>query len=141
MAVNHHRLLHGYALRTHTSTTDSTEGTFLRGSEDIAPAFRATLLPSLANALHDIGVALFWKRAPDGQASGCGGRLDAAQQITKSHPRVAVIILSMYSDEEFLIRALTAGAKGYLLKDSAEADVLRAVHAVAQGRKIGRAHV
>jgi len=43
-------------------------------------------------------------------------------------------MLSMYSDEEFLIRALTAGAKGYLLKDSAEADVLRAVHAVAQGR-------
>lgn len=60
--------------------------------------------------------------------------LDAAQQITKTHPRIAVIVLSMYSDEEFLIRALTAGAKGYLLKDSAEADVLRAVHAVAQGR-------
>ena len=60
--------------------------------------------------------------------------LDAAQQITKANPRTAVIMLSMYSDEEFLIRALTAGAKGYLLKDSAEADVLRAVHAVAQGR-------
>lgn len=60
--------------------------------------------------------------------------LDAAAQITKATPRTAIIILSMYSDEEFLIRALTAGAKGYLLKDSAEADVLRAVHAVAQGR-------
>jgi DNA-binding NarL/FixJ family response regulator len=60
--------------------------------------------------------------------------LDAATQITKANPRTAVIILSMYSDEEFLIRALTVGAKGYLLKDSAEADVLRAVHAVAQGR-------
>jgi len=60
--------------------------------------------------------------------------IDAAAQISKSNPRTAVIMLSMYSDEEFLIRALTAGAKGYLLKDSAEADVLRAVHAVAQGR-------
>lgn len=60
--------------------------------------------------------------------------LDAAQQITKANPRSSVIMLSMYSDEEFLIRALSAGAKGYLLKDSAEADVLRAVHAVAQGR-------
>lgn len=60
--------------------------------------------------------------------------LDAAAQICKANPRTAVIILSMYSDEEFLIRALSAGAKGYLLKDSAEADVLRAVHAVAQGR-------
>ena len=60
--------------------------------------------------------------------------LDAAAQITKASPRTGVIILSMYSDEEFLIRALTVGAKGYLLKDSAEADVLRAVHAVALGR-------
>ncbi len=60
--------------------------------------------------------------------------LDAAAQISRSNPRTAVIILSMHSDEEFLIRALSAGAKGYLLKDSAEADVLRAVHAVAQGR-------
>lgn len=60
--------------------------------------------------------------------------LDAAAQICKTNPRTAVIILSMYSDEEFLIRALTAGAKGYLLKDSAEADVLRAVRAVANGR-------
>jgi len=60
--------------------------------------------------------------------------LDAAQQITKANPRISVIMLSMYSDEEFLIRALSAGAKGYLLKDSAEADVVRAVHAVAQGR-------
>lgn len=60
--------------------------------------------------------------------------LDAAAQISKANPRTAVIMLSMYSDEEFLIRALTAGAKGYLLKDSAEADVLRAVHAVVQGR-------
>ncbi|HEU0119715.1 MAG TPA: response regulator transcription factor [Bryobacteraceae bacterium] len=60
--------------------------------------------------------------------------LDAAAQICKTSPRTAVIMLSMYSDEEFLIRALGAGAKGYLLKDSAEADVLRAVHAVAQGR-------
>jgi DNA-binding NarL/FixJ family response regulator len=40
----------------------------------------------------------------------------------------------MYSDEEFLIRAMTAGAKGYLLKDSAEADLVRAVRAVAAGR-------
>jgi len=60
--------------------------------------------------------------------------LDAAAQISKANPRTAVIMLSMYSEEEFLIRALTAGAKGYLLKDSAEADVLRAVHAVAQAR-------
>ncbi len=40
----------------------------------------------------------------------------------------------MHSDEEFLLRALTAGAKGYLLKESGDADLERAVRAVAQGR-------
>jgi two-component system, NarL family, response regulator NreC len=60
--------------------------------------------------------------------------IEAATQITRKNPRVGVIILSMYSDEEFVLRALTAGAKGYLLKDSAEQDLVRAVLAVAAGR-------
>jgi two-component system, NarL family, response regulator NreC len=60
--------------------------------------------------------------------------IDAAAQICKSDPRTGVVILSMYSDEEFIIRALTAGAKGYLLKDSAEPDVVRAVRSVAAGK-------
>lgn len=59
--------------------------------------------------------------------------IDATAQIAREG-RTGVIILSMYSDEEFLIRALTAGAKGYLLKDSAEADLVRAVRSVAAGR-------
>lgn len=58
----------------------------------------------------------------------------AAAQITRRQPRTGVIILSMHSDEEFVLRALSCGAKGYLLKDSAEADLLRAVEAVAMGR-------
>lgn len=40
----------------------------------------------------------------------------------------------MYSDEEFVLRALSAGAKGYLLKDEAESDLVRAVQVVATGR-------
>jgi DNA-binding NarL/FixJ family response regulator len=60
--------------------------------------------------------------------------IDATAQIVKQNPRIGVIILSMHSDESYLMRALTAGAKGYLLKDSAEEDLLRAVQAVAQGR-------
>ena len=59
--------------------------------------------------------------------------LDAAAHITKKSRRVGVIVLSMYSDEEYLVRALTAGARGYLLKESAEPDLIRAVRAVAQG--------
>jgi DNA-binding NarL/FixJ family response regulator len=60
--------------------------------------------------------------------------VDAASQITKHNPRVGVIMLSMYSDEEFVLRALSSGAKGYLLKDAAEPDLVRAVQAVAEGR-------
>lgn len=60
--------------------------------------------------------------------------IDATAQIVKQNPRIGVIILSMHSDESYLMRALTAGAKGYLLKDSAEEDLLRAVQTVAQGR-------
>jgi two-component system response regulator NreC len=60
--------------------------------------------------------------------------IDAAAQILKRNPDIRVIILSMYADEEFLVRALTAGIKGYLVKDSVEADLVRAVRAVASGR-------
>ncbi|MEO8658799.1 MAG: response regulator transcription factor [Bryobacteraceae bacterium] len=60
--------------------------------------------------------------------------IEAAAQITRKNRNVAVIILSMYSDEEYILRALSAGAKGYLLKDSAEPDLLRAVKEVARGK-------
>jgi DNA-binding NarL/FixJ family response regulator len=60
--------------------------------------------------------------------------IDAADQIIRKHPDTAVIILSMYSDEEYVMRALTAGVKGYLLKDTAEAELVNAVRAVAEGK-------
>jgi two-component system, NarL family, response regulator NreC len=60
--------------------------------------------------------------------------IEATSQIVKRNPAIGVIVLSMHSDETYLVRALSAGAKGYLLKDSAEADLIRAVHAVSQGR-------
>lgn len=58
--------------------------------------------------------------------------IEATAQIVKRNPKIGVIILSMHSDEEYLLRALTAGAKGYLLKESADVDLLRAVQAVGQ---------
>jgi len=60
--------------------------------------------------------------------------IEATAQIVKKNPAVGVIILSMHSDETYLVRALSAGAKGYLLKDSAEADLIRAIQSVSQGR-------
>lgn len=60
--------------------------------------------------------------------------IDATNQILKSSPSIAVIILSMHSDEEYILRALSAGARGYLLKETAETDLAAAVRAVAAGR-------
>jgi DNA-binding NarL/FixJ family response regulator len=60
--------------------------------------------------------------------------IEATAQIVKRHAQIGVIILSMYSDENYLVRALTAGAKGYLHKDSAEDDLVSAVQAVAQNK-------
>jgi DNA-binding NarL/FixJ family response regulator len=60
--------------------------------------------------------------------------VEATTQILKQNARIGVIILSMHSDEGYLRRALAAGAKGYLLKDSADVDLHRAVEAVANGK-------
>ena len=59
---------------------------------------------------------------------------EATQQITANHPGVSVIILSMHSDEAYVLRALKAGARGYLLKESAESDLIAAIRAVHQGK-------
>jgi len=60
--------------------------------------------------------------------------IEAARQLTESDSTVAIVILSMHSDESYVLRALKAGAKGYLLKDSAEDDLIRAIHAVTNGK-------
>ncbi len=59
--------------------------------------------------------------------------IEAAAQIVRRNPKVGVIILSMHSDEDYLLSALNAGAKGYLLKGSAEEDLVRAIQAVYKG--------
>jgi len=60
--------------------------------------------------------------------------IDATAQIIKRDPGVGVIILSMHSDEGYLVRVLAAGARGYLLKDSAELHLVQAIQTVVQGK-------
>lgn len=60
--------------------------------------------------------------------------IDATAQIVKQNPRIHVLILSMHNDETYLLRALEAGARGFLLKDTAEEDLVRAVRVAAQGK-------
>jgi two-component system, NarL family, response regulator NreC len=60
--------------------------------------------------------------------------IDAARQISAKQPDVAIVILSMHSDEGYVLRALKAGARGYLLKESPEADFIQAVRSVSDGK-------
>jgi two-component system response regulator NreC len=60
--------------------------------------------------------------------------IEAARQIHDSQPETQIVMLSMHSDEGYVLRALKAGAKAYLLKDSAETDLAQAIHAAAAGK-------
>jgi two-component system, NarL family, response regulator NreC len=60
--------------------------------------------------------------------------IEAARQISAKWPQTAIVILSMHSDESYVLRALKAGARAYLLKDSAEADLINAIRAVSEGK-------
>lgn len=60
--------------------------------------------------------------------------IDATTQIMKRSPRTGVVILSMFSDERHVTQAVKAGAKGYVVKDSVEDDLLQAVSAVHSGQ-------
>lgn len=60
--------------------------------------------------------------------------LDAARQIARENPRTGIIVLSMYMDESYILRALDAGARGYLIKDNADDELENAIRSVAAGR-------
>jgi len=60
--------------------------------------------------------------------------IEAAQRIFSLLPNTAIVMLSMHSDEGYVLRALKAGAKGYLLKDSVESDLIEAIKAVNEGK-------
>jgi two-component system, NarL family, response regulator NreC len=60
--------------------------------------------------------------------------IEATKQIVDQCSTTAVVILSMHSDEAYVMRALKAGARAYLLKDSAAADLIGAIEAVSQGK-------
>jgi DNA-binding NarL/FixJ family response regulator len=60
--------------------------------------------------------------------------IETTRQITKRAPGTRVLVLSMHSDEAYVTQILQAGATGYLLKDSADVDLMQAVGAVSVGK-------
>lgn len=60
--------------------------------------------------------------------------IETTRQINKRSPATRILVLSMHSDEAYVNQILKAGATGYLLKDSADVDLLQAVAAVSKGK-------
>jgi DNA-binding NarL/FixJ family response regulator len=117
---------------------------------DDHPPFRAGLRALLASA-PDIEVvgeastgteAIFQadKLQPDVilmdlQMPGMSG-IEATRRILHTSPHIAVLVLTMFEDDDSVFAALRAGARGYLLKGAMKADLLRAVRAVSRGEAI-----
>lgn len=61
--------------------------------------------------------------------------LEATARIKKAYPDIKILMLSMYSNEEYVVQSLRHGANGYLVKDSAADELERAITAVARGER------
>jgi len=96
------------------------------GVEVVAEARDGHEVVRLVDALHPRLVLM------DIAMPGLNG-LEATARIVKSHPRTAVVILSMHAAEEYALQALRAGAAGYLLKDAGLSELELAISAVARG--------
>jgi DNA-binding NarL/FixJ family response regulator len=59
--------------------------------------------------------------------------IEATQDILKKNPNARIIALSMMDEQDYIVKMLQAGAKGYLLKNSSRDELLKAVHAVSKG--------
>jgi len=66
---------------------------------------------------------------------GMGG-LEAVSQIHRAWPRVALVILTTYNDDELMLQALQAGARGYLIKDTTRETLFQAIRAAARGETL-----
>ncbi|HWZ34318.1 MAG TPA: response regulator transcription factor [Bryobacteraceae bacterium] len=63
------------------------------------------------------------------------GGLDALRELRRQHPHLPVLILSMHSEDQFAVRAIRAGASGYVSKETAGSEVVKAVRKVLTGKK------
>ncbi len=61
--------------------------------------------------------------------------LDILKQLKGERPKLSVLVLSMYSEEQYALRALRAGASGYMTKESAPDELIEAIRKVSTGRK------
>jgi DNA-binding NarL/FixJ family response regulator len=62
--------------------------------------------------------------------------IEATRILSQSHPEIAVVVLTTFADDESILAALGAGARGYLTKDSGREDITRAIRAAAAGQAV-----
>jgi DNA-binding NarL/FixJ family response regulator len=62
--------------------------------------------------------------------------IEATRRVTAAHPAIGVVVLTMLEDDELLLAAVRAGARGYLLKDATEAEIATVLRGVARGEAI-----
>ena len=65
-----------------------------------------------------------------------GSGIEAIREISRLYAQIRILVLSLFEDDRSVFAALRAGARGYLLKDSDEVEIMRAVRAVANGEAI-----
>lgn len=61
--------------------------------------------------------------------------VEASRRLRRKNPEIQIVILSMHLSSEYVYRTLRTGAKGYVLKESAGEQVVKAIHAVYKGRR------
>ena len=71
----------------------------------------------------------------DLQMPGVSG-IEATREIVRANPQIRVLVVTLFEDEESVFTALRAGARGYVLKDADEEDLVAAVRAVGRGEAI-----
>lgn len=64
------------------------------------------------------------------------GGIDATRQITRQYPRTKVVMLTSFADEELIVRAISAGAVGYMLKQVGNDELIRAIRVAACGESV-----
>jgi DNA-binding NarL/FixJ family response regulator len=65
-----------------------------------------------------------------------GGGLEATRRITASNPQIHILVVTLFEDDDSVFAALRAGARGYILKDADEEEMMRAIRAIGKGEAI-----
>jgi RNA polymerase sigma factor (sigma-70 family) len=112
---------------------------------DDHPMFRNGLAAALAKDVAVVGVVATGEQAVSQSASllpdvvlmdlrmPAVNGIEATRQIVAANPRIAILVLTMFDDDDSVFAAMRAGARGYLLKESDEEEILRAIQTVHAG--------